>query len=195
MQFKSTLLIAVLLSASACKNSEPAPKPTPVDQSAQAKIYVQIRELAAQGNLSAASKLTDDPPGYLAQIETARLRMDEAAFLAGMQQAADNPNIEALRVSGDYSMLVTQYDSQGTMQLARRHSFASQKILTARLSSPMKIFPASWFVISTNFRRKERRSEKLHGRKKADLVWFANRRWLFGAGLSHFALLAANPVY
>lgn len=118
MQIKSNMLVAAFLSLSACQNSAPAPKAVPADQSAQAKIYVQIRELAAQGDLSAASKLTDDPPGYLAQIETARLRMDEAAFLAGMQQAADNPNIEALRVSGDYSMLVTKYDSQGTMQRA-----------------------------------------------------------------------------
>jgi hypothetical protein len=118
MQFKSTILIALALSLSACQNSEPALKPVPADQSAQAKIYVQIRELAAKGDLSAASKLTDDPPAYLAQIETARLRMDEAAFLAGMQQAADNPNIEALRVSGNYSMLVTKYDQQGTMQRA-----------------------------------------------------------------------------
>jgi hypothetical protein len=118
MQFKSNFLIAVTLTLSACNNAPPAPKPIPADQSAQAKVYVQIRELAAQGDLSAASKLTDDPPAYLAQIETARLRMDEAAFLAGMQQAADNPNIEALRLSGDYSMLVTKYDSQGTLQRA-----------------------------------------------------------------------------
>jgi hypothetical protein len=118
MQFKSNMLIAAFLSLSACNNSEPVPKSVPADQSAQAKIYVQIRELAAQGDLSAASKLTDDPPGYLVQIETARLRMDETAFLAGMQQAADNPNIEALRISGDYSMLVTKYDQQGTMQRA-----------------------------------------------------------------------------
>lgn len=118
MQFKSNMLIAAALALSACQNNAPAPKPVPADQSAQAKIYVQIRELAARGDLSAASKLTDDPPGYIAQIETARLRMDEAAFLAGMQQAADSPNVEALRVSGEYSMLVTKYDSQGTMQRA-----------------------------------------------------------------------------
>ncbi len=116
LQFISSA--AICLTLMACNSAPPKPKPVPAGQSAQAKVYVQIRELAAQGNLAAASKLTDDPPSYLAQIETARLRMDEAVFLAGMQQAADNPNIEALRVSGNYSMLVTKYDSQGTMQRA-----------------------------------------------------------------------------
>jgi hypothetical protein len=109
---------AICMALMACNSAPQKPKMVPADQSAQAKIYVQIRELAAQGDLAAASKLTDDPPTYLAQIETARLRMDEAVFLAGMQQAADHPNIEALRVSGDYSMLVSKYDSQGTMQRA-----------------------------------------------------------------------------
>jgi hypothetical protein len=112
------IYIALLGTALVACGSPPKPKIIPVEQSEQVKVYVKIRELAAQGDIVAASKLTDDPPAYMAQIETARLRMDEAAFLAGMQQAADNPNIEALRVSGNYSMLVTKYDSQGTMQRA-----------------------------------------------------------------------------
>ena len=111
----SAILAATL---TACGSDVPKQKSVPADESAQAKIYVKIRALAGQANVIAASKLTDDPPTYLAQIETARLRMDEAAFLAGMQAAADNPGIEALRISGDYSMLVTKYNSQGTMQRA-----------------------------------------------------------------------------
>ena len=118
MFIRSLSILAALLSVAACNSAPTPPKPVPADQSVQAKIYVNIRALAAQGNLAAASKLTDDPPAYLAQIETARLRMDEANFVAGMQNAADNPNIEALRVSGNYSMLVTKYDQQGTTQRA-----------------------------------------------------------------------------
>ena len=118
MFIKSLPILTALLTLAACNSAPTSPKPVPADQSAQAKIYVNIRALAAQGDLAAASKLTDDPPTYIAQIETARLRMDEALFLAGMQNAADNPNIQALRVSGDYSMLVTKFDRQGTMEHA-----------------------------------------------------------------------------
>lgn len=127
MQMKF-IYIALLGSAvAACGSAPPKPKEISAEQSEQARVYVKIRELAAKGDVSAASKLTDDPPSYLAQIETARLRMDEAAFLAGMQQAADNPNIEALRISGNYSMLVTKYDSQGSMQRATTFFRKSKK--------------------------------------------------------------------
>jgi hypothetical protein len=116
MRFKVIFAAAICVSLSACNSAPSKPKLVPADESVQARVYVQIREFAAQGDLAAASKLTDDPPTYLAQIETARLRMDEAAFLAGMQQAADHPNIEALRVSGNYSMLVSKYDNKGIAQ-------------------------------------------------------------------------------
>jgi hypothetical protein len=118
MRWKILFAATACIGVSACGAAPPKPKPAAADQSPQAKVYVKIRQLAAQGNLSAASKLTDDPPEYLQQTETARLRMDEAAFVAGMQAAADNPTIKALRSSGQYSMLVTKYDSQGTQQWA-----------------------------------------------------------------------------
>jgi hypothetical protein len=118
MTIKSITIAAACLALAACSPAATPPKVAPAGESDQAKVYVQIRDLAASGDLSAASKLTDNPPAYLEQIETARLRMDEANFLARMQQAADHPNIEALRVSGAYSMLVTKYDSQGTQERA-----------------------------------------------------------------------------
>ena len=151
MFIRSLSILAALLSVAACNSAPTPPKPVPADQSAQAKIYVNIRALAAQGNLAAASKLTDDPPAYLAQIETARLRMEEANFVAGMQNAADNPNIEALRVSGNYSMLVTRYDQQGTMQRAttffRKSKNTHREIVTPDDDIPCKLV-RDFFAIS-----------------------------------------------
>ncbi len=151
MRSKFIPIAVSCLALMACNSAPPKPKPVPADQSVQAKIYVQIRELAAQGDLSAASKLTDDPPTYMAQIETARLRMDEASFLAGMQQAADDPNIEALRVSGNYSMLVTKYDRQGTMQRATTF-FRKSKDTHREIVTPDDYIPCNlvrdFYVIS-----------------------------------------------
>jgi hypothetical protein len=110
-----TVTCAVLC---ACGAKEEAPKIIAASDSAQAKTYMQIRNLTAQGNLESASKLTDNPAGYVLQMETARARMDEAAFANGMINAAAPKNIEAVRDAGNFSMLVVKYESQGTMERA-----------------------------------------------------------------------------
>ncbi len=107
------------LMLSACgAQKEAAPKAVPAEQSAQAKIYMQIRNLTAEGNLESASKLTDNPAQYMLQMETARARMDEASFANGMIRAAQPKNIEAVRDAGNFSMLVVKYEAQGTLERA-----------------------------------------------------------------------------
>jgi hypothetical protein len=121
MRMKSIAIFATCLAVSACnseKAASPAAKEIAVDQSAQAKVYVQIRKLTAQGDIGGAAKLTDNPAAYQTKMELVRQAMDEANFTAKMQEAADKPKIEALRDAGAFSMLVVKFDQQGTLERA-----------------------------------------------------------------------------
>jgi hypothetical protein len=118
MRLNTMAAAGILLALSACNNGNPAPKPLAANQSEQAKIYMQIRNITAEGNLVTASQLTDDPAQYVINMETARARMNEASFANGMMRAAEPKNIEALRDAGDFSMLVVKYEEQGTLQRA-----------------------------------------------------------------------------
>jgi hypothetical protein len=119
MRLNLPALAATCLMLSACgTQKEAASKAVPAEQSAQAKIYMQIRNLTAEGNLEGASRLTDNPAQYVLQMETARARMDEASFANGMIRAAQPKNIEAVRDAGNFSMLVVRYEEQGTLERA-----------------------------------------------------------------------------
>ena len=119
MRLNLPALAATCLMLSACgTQKEAAPKAVPAEQSTQAKIYMQIRNLTAEGNLEGASQLTDNPVQYVLQMETARARMDEASFANGMIRAAQPKNIEAVRDAGNFSMLVVRYEEQGTLERA-----------------------------------------------------------------------------
>ncbi len=119
MRLNLPAITAVCVILSACGGpKETAPKAALPEQSAQAIVYMQIRNLTAEGNLAAASKLTDDPAAYVLRMETARARMDEAVFNNGLVRAALPKNIEAVRDAGRFSMLVTRYEQQGTLERA-----------------------------------------------------------------------------
>lgn len=122
MRLKSTALLASCLYLAACDRGETDPaavaKNTPsAESSAQAEIYRQIRKLTANGDLAGAAKLTDNPAAYQTRMETAKQAMDDGAFASKMAQAADH-QMEALREKAPYSMLVVQFDQQGTMERA-----------------------------------------------------------------------------
>jgi hypothetical protein len=96
----------------------PVPEQRSANQSEQANIYVKIRSLTAQGDIQGASRLTDDPAAYVTNMEIVKQAMDETSFATKMQEAADKPKIEALRIAGPYSMLVVKFDRQGTLERA-----------------------------------------------------------------------------
>jgi hypothetical protein len=121
MHMKFITIFSACLALYACsseKAAQPAAQGIAADQSEQAKIYVQIRKLTAQGDIAGAAKLTDNPAAYETKMELVRQAMDEASFAAKMQEAADRPKIEALRDSGAFSMLVVKFDQQGTLERA-----------------------------------------------------------------------------
>jgi hypothetical protein len=119
MRLKTLTIITVCLAAAACDNAkDAAPRSALPSESAQAKIYMQIRNLTAEGSLQSAANLTDDPAAYMLQMETAKARMDEASFANGMIRAAQPKNIEAVREAGNFSLLVTKYEAQGTLERA-----------------------------------------------------------------------------
>ncbi len=121
MPIKSIAILASCLALTACGSENAAPsaaKEIAADQSEQAKAYVQIRTLTAQGDIAGAAKLTDNPAAYETRMELARQAMDEASFAAKMQVAADKPKIEALRSAGTFSMLVVKFDQQGKLERA-----------------------------------------------------------------------------
>ncbi len=118
MRVKILAITAACLAIAGCGSTkEPAIKAA-ANESAQAKIYMQIRNLTAEGKLQSAANLTDNPAQYVLQMETARARIDEASFANGMIRAAQPKNIEAVKEAGDFSMLVVRYEEQGTLERA-----------------------------------------------------------------------------
>lgn len=119
MRLKTLITITACLAITACgKEKDNTPKIASPSESAQAKIYMQIRNLTAEGNLQGAANLTDNPAAYMALMGTAKANMDEASFANGMIRAAQPKNIEIVREAGDFSLLVTKYEEQGTMERA-----------------------------------------------------------------------------
>ncbi len=107
-------ILALSLLFSACDNQEAATPEAAVEKKTTATdVYVQIRRLAADGALSEAAKLTDDPASYEMQMTVARERMGQEVFAQNMKNAALRANIEGEHAAGDFAMVITRFTANG----------------------------------------------------------------------------------
>jgi len=123
MAHKFLMVSAFALVLGACGQAKTAPnetEPTTTDTIAEAKkdspvvkTYVQIRKMAAVGDIEGAAQLTDDPSGYLEQMNTALERIGQETFSTNMKNAALTTNIDSEKRAGDFAMLIINFSFKG----------------------------------------------------------------------------------
>ncbi|MEE9432995.1 MAG: hypothetical protein V3V15_01995 [Sphingorhabdus sp.] len=133
-----------LLALAACSPAEQAkPDADAVETESATNVYVNIRKLAGEGDITAAAKLTDDPESYTAQMTIAVERLGEERFQQNMKNATLKSNIHGEKVAGDHAMVIVNFTINGVNDKAanffRKSGDSYVEIVAPNDSIPCKL--------------------------------------------------------